>query len=255
LTVQQFDLHLRAIAGSDGGLPVTTDALTVSSMTHARSRSAPPVLLTFDDGGVCAAEHVAGALEMYGWRGHFFITTAYIDRPGFLSRGQIRALRRRGHVIGSHTHTHPLRMGESHRARQQQEWTRSVALLADLLGEPVCTASVPGGQYTVEVARTAAIAGVRLLFTSRPVTTVRALGPLLVLGRYSVRRSTSPATAGAIARGQRLPWLRQAIGWQSRSVAKRVGGAAYDRVRARLLGRSPQMAWGEEPGATSEEAT
>ena len=41
---------------------------------------------------------VADELEQMGWRGHFFITSDWIGRRGFLTAGQIRELRRRGHV-------------------------------------------------------------------------------------------------------------------------------------------------------------
>src|ERR1700674_256914 len=43
------------------------------------------VSLTFDDGGVSAYETVAGMLEQHSRRGHFFITTDWIGRPGFLN--------------------------------------------------------------------------------------------------------------------------------------------------------------------------
>src|SRR5207248_2417645 len=49
-------------------------------------------LLTFDDGGASAITTIAPILEEFGWRGHFFITTDYIDAPGFLTREQIREL-------------------------------------------------------------------------------------------------------------------------------------------------------------------
>src|SRR5882762_5740664 len=69
-----------------------------------------PVFLTFDDGELGAYTYVADELEQYGWRGHFFITTNWIGNRGFLDRQQIRELRNRGHVIGSHSCSHPSRM-------------------------------------------------------------------------------------------------------------------------------------------------
>ena len=60
-------------------------------------------LLTFDDGGVSALSQVAPLLERNGWRGHFFVATDWIGRPGFLTADQIRDLDRRGHLIGSHS--------------------------------------------------------------------------------------------------------------------------------------------------------
>src|SRR5437879_513325 len=68
------------------------------------------VCLTFDDGGVSAYERVAGMIEQFDWRGYFFVTTDWIGRPGFLNAAQICELDRRGHVMGSHSCSHPTRM-------------------------------------------------------------------------------------------------------------------------------------------------
>src|SRR5262249_33125000 len=152
------------------------------------------------------------------------VTTGYVGRRGFLTRSLIQELRRRGHVIGSHTHTHPLRMGGCTPVRQRQEWTRSLATLADIIGEPIPVASVPGGPRTNAVAEIARAAGIRFLFTSRPVARVRSVDAILLFGRYSVRRSTSAATAAAIAQGRRLPLVRQWTAWQIKAVAKAAGG-------------------------------
>jgi peptidoglycan/xylan/chitin deacetylase (PgdA/CDA1 family) len=244
LAPEAFDNHLRAIAERAVHAPVTLDRVDLSAS----------LLLTFDDGGVSATEYVADALERRGWRGHFFVTTAYIDRPGFLCRGHIRALRQRGHVVGSHSHTHPLGMGRCNESRQRMEWTRSVALLSDILGEPILAASVPGGHYTDLVGRTALDAGVRFLLTSRPTMQIRSVDGLAIIGRYAVRRATSAATVSAAAAGHEWCWRRQAAAWQLREVCKAFGGPLYRRGRERLLGRSAQMRWGDEPAASEDPA-
>src|SRR5262249_33481635 len=125
-------------------------------------------LFTFDDGGASAVDPIAGALERHGWRGTFFITTGRLGQRGFLDARQLRELRARGHAIGSHSHTHPLRMADYSVARLSDEWERSTALLSDLLGEAVNSASVPGGHHSPQVFETAAAAGITTLFTSDP---------------------------------------------------------------------------------------
>ena len=64
-------------------------------------------LLTFDDGGVSAVTRIADRLEERQLRGVFFITTDRVGTPGFLSVAQVRDLGARGHVIGSHSRSHP----------------------------------------------------------------------------------------------------------------------------------------------------
>src|SRR5580658_945599 len=81
----------------------------------------PPVFLTFDDGGASFHAPIAGMLEQLGWRGHFFITTSRIGTPGFLDATQVRDLARRGHVIGSHSHSHRRARAGAHGKRVARE--------------------------------------------------------------------------------------------------------------------------------------
>src|SRR5438034_6194761 len=118
-------------------------------------RSLPAPILTFDDGGVSAPQ-AADLLERYGFQGHFFITVNYIGRRGFLDRGAIRDLQQRGHIIGSHSCSHPLRMSRCSRRQLLDEWTASRLTLADITGTDIRIASVPGGEYARSVASAAA---------------------------------------------------------------------------------------------------
>jgi peptidoglycan/xylan/chitin deacetylase (PgdA/CDA1 family) len=197
-----------------------------------------PLFLTFDDGGESAATVAAGALERYGWRGHFFVTTDYIGRPGFLSADQIEDLHRRGHAIGSHSCSHPARMSQCGWAQLVREWTESVRVLAKILGGSVKTASVPGGYYSREVAEAAEAAGIRFLFTSEPTTRPRRVGDCLVLGRYFIQRGMPPSAAAGFAAGRAGARWRQALLWKVKKAAKAAGGAYYLRARSALLVRN-----------------
>ena len=241
LTPKQFGDHLSAIRRQLGTAPAVVDA----SFACSPGPAAAPWFITFDDGGA-SAELIADMLEEHGWRGHMFMTTAWIGRSGFLDAPQLRRLRARGHVIGSHSHTHPLRMARCGDARLREEWSRSTELLSDILGEPVLAASVPGGHYSDVVARTAAEAGVRYLFTSEPTTRLHRIDDCVVLGRFVVQRSTTAATAAALAAGDAGARLRQQVTWSARRVCKTVGGPLYLRLREHLLGASPDAIWGDD---------
>jgi hypothetical protein len=125
-------------------------------------------------------------------------------------------------------------------AEQQEEWSRSVAALAEIVGEPITVGSVPGGYYSESVARTAAAAGVRQLYTSEPTSAVGLLAGCQILGRYTIKTNTSPETAASLAVGRRPATASQAVTWKAKKAAKRVGGDTYLRVRARLLGLQPR---------------
>lgn len=210
----------------------------VSAMERRREISGPaPVLLTFDDGGASFHAPIADMLEEFGWRGHFFITTGRIGTAGFLTEAQLRDLHRRGHVIGSHSHSHPNRMAALAGEQMEREWRQSVARLEEILGEPVKVASVPGGYYSRLVARTAAAAGIEVLFNSEPTASVKLTEGCLVLGRYVVMRGMEPEWAAGFAAGRFGPRWRQTALWKAKRVAKAVGGGAYLKVRQAMLDR------------------
>jgi peptidoglycan/xylan/chitin deacetylase (PgdA/CDA1 family) len=191
-------------------------------------------LLTYDDGGSSALS-IGEAMLKRGIRGCFFITTARIDTPGFVSAQDLRALRRDGHLIGSHSHTHPSNIAQLDTSALHEEWRRSVDTLEQVLSEKVHTASVPGGFMSAAVLRAAEAAGIRTLFTSEPTTRAWRSGSCAVLGRYALLRESSPAFAVALANGQGGARLKQWAAWNVRKPLKRWAGPVYRFARARLL--------------------
>lgn len=180
---------------------------------------------------------IAGLLEQHGWRGHFFITTGRIGTPGFLAAPQLRDLRARGHVIGSHSVSHPLRMAALSRAELEREWRDSVRALEDILGEAVPVASVPGGLYSRTVGETAQEAGIRVLFNSEPTSRPAWVRNCRLLGRYYIQRQMTADVAAQFARGAGPMLWKQSLLWKAKKMAKAAGGSAYLAVRARLLAR------------------
>jgi peptidoglycan/xylan/chitin deacetylase (PgdA/CDA1 family) len=228
LTWADFERHLAAIAGA--GAP------TPSPVTWNGSRppaAGVPVLLTFDDGGASAVE-IGEALRRRGWCGHFLIPADYVARPGFLDADGLRALRDLGHVVGSHSSTHPDRMSACTDAELLQEWSRSRESLEEILGDPVRVASVPGGYFSRRVAAAAAAAGIRVLFTSEPRVSASDVDGCLVLGRYRIVRTTAPETSARLVAGDLLPRLRQTAAWNTKKAVKAATGDSYGRVRRYL---------------------
>jgi peptidoglycan/xylan/chitin deacetylase (PgdA/CDA1 family) len=201
----------------------------------------PPVdtwLLHFDDGGVSSL-WVADELERRGWRGVFHIVSSLMGTPGFAPERDVVELSRRGHVVGSHSATHPDRMSALTGSELRHEWSTSKSVLEDVLGASVLVASVPGGYHSAAVHLAAADAGYRTLFTSEPIRRVSVVGGCAAVGRYSVVRSTSPAKIAVLVGGDRVAELRQQVGWEAKKVAKRIGGENYLRVRRAILARRP----------------
>src|SRR5262249_10230550 len=141
--------------------------------------------------------------------------------------------------------SHPLRMGRCSWTQLVEEWTCSRARLSDILGTDVFVASVPGGDFTPQVAEAAARAGITTLFTSEPTPDTRHAFGLALIGRYTIQKWTTPATAVALASGAWLPCARQVVVWNAKKMSKRVGGARYLRIRKLLLGHGNEVRWGD----------
>lgn len=203
---------------------------------RAIQAAAPDTLLTFDDGGISFHATIAGLLEQHGWRGHFFFTTDWIGRPGFCDAGQIRELAGRGHIVGTHSCSHPVPISALSREEIEREWKRSREVLEEITGTPVTAASVPGGYYSADVARSAAHAGLTTLFTSEPTVRVARIDGCLIFGRYAIQRGDSAAKAAALAAGRWFPRARQSAWWQLKKVAKRLAGGAYLKAQRRVFG-------------------
>jgi peptidoglycan/xylan/chitin deacetylase (PgdA/CDA1 family) len=226
----RFGEHLERIAAATGHPPASVDSLT-GGKAHADAW-----MLTFDDGAASALE-AAEQLARRSWRGHFFITTDLVGTPGFLGWDGVRELALGGHVIGSHSCSHPDRMAACSWEQLLDEWSRSAAVLAEALGRPVRTASVPGGLYSRSVGRAAAAAGFTTLFTSLPSQRVGSIEGCLLIGRYAIRRDTPADEAAAAAAGRAVPWARQRAAWGLRGAAKRIAGERYEGMRRALLAR------------------
>lgn len=227
VTPDHFREHLDRIAATVGRPPQRADA---------PAGGATPWMLTFDDGG--ASGPAAGEeLARRSWSGHFFIATDLVGRPGYMDWDEIRALAGMGHVIGSHSCSHPDRMADCSWEQLLDEWSRSAAVLVEELGGPVPTASVPGGLYSKAVGRAAAAAGYTTLFTSLPSQSIGSIDGCTLIGRYAIRRDTTAQQAADAAAGKPLPWMRQRAAWALRGTAKALAGRRYESVRRALLAR------------------
>jgi len=207
LTRRAFADHLDQMAASDRRPARVTDV----DLSQPDGRF---LMLTFDDGGTSAV-YAGDELCRRGWTGHFLVVSSLIGRRGFVAPTDIRHLASCGHVVGTHSHTHPDIFRALAPERMLEEWRTSADMISAIVGAPCTTASVPGGDISPQVLASAARAGVRYLFTSEPWLSPQVTDGCWVLGRFSPKVGTSPA---------RIAELSQFRGWTSALVMRRLKG-------------------------------
>lgn len=222
-TVTGFARDLEAIAAVSPAPPPLIEDVDLS-------RRGRHVLLTFDDGGRSAL-HIGDKLAARGWRGHFFVVTSLIGREPFLSAAELRYLRGCGHLIGTHSHTHPDIFNGLSPRRMLEEWHVSVDVLSQLLGERCAVAAVPGGDISPQVLESAAAAGLRALFTSEPWPVPHRVHGCWILGRFIAKAATPSARIAALAafRG----WRRARLVRRAKVLARLALPALYRSYVAR----------------------
>jgi peptidoglycan/xylan/chitin deacetylase (PgdA/CDA1 family) len=227
LSVREFDRQLSGLAE----LGLNASQLPGSAPLGPVAPSAPPTLVvTVDDGGVSYYTVIADRLEALGWRGHCFVSTDFIGRRGFLTVSQLRELDNRGHVIGSHSASHPTRFNRISPDQMRTEWSQSREILEDVLGHDVHVGSVPGGYFSNVVAATAGDAGLKVLMTSEPVTWMRSVNRCTVAGRFTIRAGAPADLARRFALP--APWTRCSAwaSWNAKGLLKPLLGSSYPRI-------------------------
>ncbi len=147
-----------------------------------------PVMITFDD--TREEQFSIGAAEMkkYGFKGVFFIMTVSINRPGYMSKEQIKSLSDDGHVVGAHTWDHHMVTKYA-----GDDWNTQLvkpkAKLEEIIGKPVTDFAYPFGLWN-----TAAIPEIKksgyemayILATKRdPVDPLYTIRRIIVSGTWS----------------------------------------------------------------------
>ena len=128
-------------------------------------RNRSDIRLTVDDGNLSDVEFILPSLLRRGLTAEFFICSARLDQPTFLTRAQVLELQSRGMTIGSHGSVHrPWRNLSP--AQRSEEFGGSRAILEKLCGVKIDTAACPFGAYDRVALRELRHAGYRKVYTS-----------------------------------------------------------------------------------------
>ena len=161
------------------------------------------VVLTFDDGRAADYEVAFPLLLAAGVRAEFFINTAKVGRPGYLSWSRIEEMHRAGMSFQSHSHEHVVLPALSTRLLRNEIRT-SKRLIEDFLGRGVDFLAAPHGLVNRRVVDAAQEAGYQAVCASRGWP-ARPGDP--VVNRVTVLRDTTEAQFGAILARQPQAYL------------------------------------------------
>lgn len=193
-----------------------------------------PVLITFDDGksGIVDA---AAVLESYGFRGYFFVIASKVGKNGYVSKEEILSLWQRGHIIGTHSLTHPKKISELEYKDILHEWKESSRILSSIIGDHVKAAAVPGGFCSKDVIRAAEECGIIMLFNSEPVTSVNHYGNISILGRYNIYSSDKDSIITKLTRPEGFERQKRFLAWNIKKLIKKALGKYFISVKRLLV--------------------
>lgn len=194
--------------------------------------SGKSVAITFDDGCETDLMTAAPILQDAGYHATSYITTGFLDKPGYLSSSQLRELSSAGFDIGCHSMTHPY-LNDLNDSGLHREIVEAGAKLEQLIGKKVEHFSCPGGRYDQRTIALAKRTGYRSVATSRVHSNSPSTDPFS-LGRVVVMRGTDLSTFSRLCSGSDL-WKIRLAGTIRGAVRNALGNKLYDGVRTKVL--------------------
>ncbi len=229
-----FEAQLKIAARADCSI-VSLDAACVTEPADPSATN--PVAITFDDGN--SSDHAVAlpALVRRRLPAAFFVTPAWVGRPGFMDWAELRELAAVGMTVGAHGLEHvplsslPRDECRKHLAEARREMEARLSRAPEWLALP----GGFGGRREVEVAREV---GFRNVLGSVP--RLARPGSADPIPRFAIRRGQSLASFRALLE-QRRPvrlryWLRHVALGRLRVL---LGSQSHARLRDAWLKLSP----------------
>jgi len=177
VTERQLESHLERIARPAGNRP--------GGETVPR--------LSFDDGHASQFRYAFPLLQKHRVRAIVFAIAGWMERrPDYMTWAQLREMAAAGHEVQSHGLTHRF-LTECTDLELSEELGASRDELQQKLGRVVDAISMPYGRMDQRVLKACLEAGYRRIYTSAPRPPYRMGNQAEVLGRFMVKRSTTPA--------------------------------------------------------------
>jgi peptidoglycan/xylan/chitin deacetylase (PgdA/CDA1 family) len=142
--VVNFQEQIKLLADS-GYHSILPDQL-YDYLLYGKSLPSKPVIISFDDTRLDHYTVALAELNKYGFKGVFFIMTVSLNRPGYMTKEQVKQLADEGHVIGLHTWNH-----KNVKTFTEEDWAIQVqkpwGQLKAITGKPVDYFAYPFGLW------------------------------------------------------------------------------------------------------------
>jgi len=145
LTVSPVDFEAMLKFLKDNGYTSVTTRDLWWSLDQTAALPQKPVMLTFDDGYEDAYRVVLPLLKAYGMTGTFFVTVNLVDKPGYITRAQVRALADAGMDVEAHAMDHIPMLGTL--TGQNYQMCKARDFLSAWTGTDVRHFAYPSGDY------------------------------------------------------------------------------------------------------------
>jgi peptidoglycan/xylan/chitin deacetylase (PgdA/CDA1 family) len=194
-----FTRHVGAIAAAG--------CRVIDLAAFGRGDAGRAAVVTFDDGMVSDHALAFPRLLEAGVSATFFVNSATVDRPGYLTWAHMREMQGRGMSFQSHGHDHVYlsRLGADALDRQLRH---SKERIEDGVGAPVEFLAVPFGDCSARVIDGARAVGYRAVCTSLAWP---ARPGARTISRIAIAADTSRAEVDAILAGAPGPFLRRGL--------------------------------------------
>ncbi|MBI5055379.1 MAG: polysaccharide deacetylase family protein [Nitrospirae bacterium] len=159
LSTSQFTEQLNFIR--DNGFSVCP----LESILFEKDDIINPIVITFDDGLIGNYRFALPILQELNFKATFFVTVEYIEKARYMSWNQINEIHKCGHLVQSHTMTHPM-LGEIGDREIYYELSKSKEIIEEKVGEVVRYLSLPFGSYNDNVIKIAKEVGYKAILTS-----------------------------------------------------------------------------------------
>lgn len=110
-----------------------------------------PVMISFDDSREEQFSIADKELSKYGFKGVYFIMTVSLNRPGYMTKEEVKQLSEQGNTIGSHTWNH-----SNVKNYVAEDWVKQIDKpsheLEQITGKPISYFAYPFGLWNKQAA-------------------------------------------------------------------------------------------------------